>query len=228
MVVSVNIISLFLPLLPPLRGEELCSIGLPVAVRRTPSGWGLFIQRQSYIDCASDSATYHRVVTDTEEAHHLYVCRNGTGTCKLCIAVHSAEGIRHTIGCRTCSHVIRVQGTTCTTTGSYTKVRFAGEDTLFLVRTCYRVLETSRVGRVTGDRYIHVLVPEDSYTLTNIVSAVAVHLRTRTVAVCFLANDLQFAGEIVELGLYIGETVDTADDHSSVFAQTVQDAAERS
>ena len=155
------------------------------------------------------------------------MCRNGARTCELCVAVHTTEGIRHTVGSRTCSHVIRVQSTTCTTAGSNAEVRLAGEDTLFLVRTCYRVLETSRVGRVTGDGNVHVLVPEDSYTLTNVVCSVAVHFCTRTVAVCFLANDLQLAGEIVELGLYIGETVDTADDHSSVFAQTVEDATKR-
>ncbi len=70
-------------------------------------------------------------------------------------------------------------------------------------------------------------MPEDSYTLAHIVCAVAVNLCTRTVTVSFLANDLQFAREIVELGLYIRKSVDTADDHSSVFAQTVQYAAER-
>ena len=155
------------------------------------------------------------------------MCRNGARTCELCIAVHTTQRIRHTIRSRTCSHVIRVQGTTCSTTGSNREVRFAGEDTLFLIRTCYRVLEARRVGRVTGDRNIHVLVPEDSYTLTNIVCAVAVHFRTRTVRIRFATNLFQLTGKVVELGLYIGETVNTADDHSGVFAQTVQDAAER-
>ncbi len=187
----------------------------------------LLVQCQSYIHSAGYGATYHRVVTDAEEAHHLYVCRNGARTCELCVAVHTAESIGHTVGSRTCSHVIRVQRTARTAARCNAEIRFAGEDTLFLVRTCYRVLEAGRVGRVTGDGYIHVLMPENSYTLAYVVCTVAVNLRTRTVAVRFLAHDLQFAREIVELGLYIGKSVDTADDHSSVFAQTVQDAAER-
>ena len=108
----------------------------------------LLAERQSHVYCASYGATYHRVVADTEEAHHLYVCRNGGRTCELCIAVHTSEGIGHTVGCRTCSHVIGVQRTSCTATGSNGEVRLAGEDTLFLVRTCYRVLEARRVGRV--------------------------------------------------------------------------------
>ena len=33
----------------------------------------LLVQSLSYVYSASNSATYHRVVTDTEEAHHLYV-----------------------------------------------------------------------------------------------------------------------------------------------------------
>ena len=37
---------------------------------------GLLIQCQRYIHSASYGATYHWVVTNTEEAHHLNVCRN--------------------------------------------------------------------------------------------------------------------------------------------------------
>ena len=70
-------------------------------------------------------------------------------------------------------------------------------------------------------------MPKDCNALTNIVCAVAVHFRTRTVRIRFATNLFQLAGKVVELGLYIGETVNTADDHSGVFAQTVQDAAER-
>ena len=35
----------------------------------------LLIQSLSYVNCASYGATYHGVVTDAEEAHHLYVSR---------------------------------------------------------------------------------------------------------------------------------------------------------
>ena len=35
----------------------------------------LLVECLSYVNGASYCATYHRVVTDTEEAHHLYVSR---------------------------------------------------------------------------------------------------------------------------------------------------------
>ena len=40
-----------------------------------PFGVGLLVQCQRYIDSASHGAANHWVVTDTEEAHHLYVGR---------------------------------------------------------------------------------------------------------------------------------------------------------
>ena len=36
----------------------------------------LFVECLSNVNCTSNSATYHRVVTYAEEAHHLDVCRN--------------------------------------------------------------------------------------------------------------------------------------------------------
>ncbi len=36
----------------------------------------LLVQSLSNVNSASYSTSYHRVVTDSEEAHHLNVCRN--------------------------------------------------------------------------------------------------------------------------------------------------------
>ena len=36
----------------------------------------LFIKRSSNVNGASNCTTYHRVVTDAEESHHLNVCWN--------------------------------------------------------------------------------------------------------------------------------------------------------
>lgn len=36
----------------------------------------LLVQSEVNVYCASNRATYHWVVTNTEEAHHLYVSRN--------------------------------------------------------------------------------------------------------------------------------------------------------
>ena len=57
----------------------------------------LFIQSKSHVYGASHCAAYHRIVTYTEEAHHLNVCRNGTGACELSVAVHTAHRIGHTV-----------------------------------------------------------------------------------------------------------------------------------
>ena len=141
--------------------------------------------------------------------------------------MHTTQGVGHTIRSRTCSHVIWVQGTACTTTGSNAEVGFASEHALFLIGTCNRVLEAGRVGGVTGNGNIHILVPQNSYAFANIVCAVAVHFRTRSVRICFTANLFKFSGKVIKLGLHIRETINTADDHSSVFTQTVKDAAER-
>ena len=36
----------------------------------------LLVKRSSNVNRTSNSTTYHRVVTDAEESHHLNVCRN--------------------------------------------------------------------------------------------------------------------------------------------------------
>ena len=88
--------------------------------------------------------------------------------------------VGHTVRSRTSSHVVRVQSTTCSTTRSHREIRLAGEYTLFLICTSYRVLETSRVGRVTCDRHVNSFFPHDSYTFANIICAIAFYLGTRT------------------------------------------------
>ena len=70
-------------------------------------------------------------------------------------------------------------------------------------------------------------MPHDGNTFAHIIGAVAFYFGTGTVGVGDFANDFQFARIVVELGLYIGETVDTRDDLSSVFSETVQDTTQR-
>ena len=141
--------------------------------------------------------------------------------------MHTSHCIGHTVGSRTCCHVVRVKSTSCTTAGSNGEVFLASFDTLFFVGTCNWMLETSRVGGVSGDGNVNVLFPHDSNTFTNIVSAVAVNFRTRAVGVCFSVYFFQLAGVVVILGLYISKAVDTCDDLSSVFSKTVQDNTQR-
>ena len=89
------------------------------------------------------------------------------------------------------------------------------------------MLEAGGVGRVTRDRHVNILVPQDSHTFANIVSAIALNLQAAgVVAIRNLLDNLQLRGEVVELSLYVCETIDAADDLCSVLAQTVQDNAE--
>ena len=87
---------------------------------RSGWGWRLLIQRSSNVNSASNGATNHRVVTDTEESHHLNVCRNRRQTecnqtclncrgakeekpvglnwwrtCELSVRVHTAHSVGH-------------------------------------------------------------------------------------------------------------------------------------
>ena len=71
-------------------------------------------------------------------------------------------------------------------------------------------------------------MPQDSYTLANIVSAIALYLQTTwIVAIRNLTNNLQFRSKVVKLSLNISKAIDTADDLCSIFSQTIQDYAKR-
>ena len=78
-------------------------------------------ENQQLLACLFDSNcnshTNHGVVTCADETHHLYVSGNGGGACELCVGVHSSHGVGHTVAGGTCSHVIGMEGSTCTTAG---------------------------------------------------------------------------------------------------------------
>ena len=66
----------------------------------------------------------------------------------------------------------------------------------------------------------------DGNALADVVSAVAADVGALALGVADLADDLQLAGVVVELGLDIGEAVDTGDDLGGVLAEAVQDDAQ--
>ncbi len=72
-------------------------------------------------------------------------------------------------------------------------------------------------------------MPHDGHALAHVVRAVAAHLGALAVGVLGLVDDgqgmilLHVGGQVIILGLHIGETVDAADDHGSVLAQAVED-----
>ena len=173
-----------------------------------------------------NGGTNHGVVTHADETHHFNVSGHGGRTGELSIAVHAAQRVGHAVRGGTCSHVVRVQGTARTTTGSNGEVLLTLLDALFLVSAGNGVLETGGVGGVTGDGNVHALVVHDCNAFTNVVTAIAVNGSTLAGGVGNLLDDLQLTGVVVKLSLNIGEAVDTGDDLSSVLAQAVQDNAQ--
>ena len=170
--------------------------------------------------------TNHRVVTSTDEAHHVNVCRYGGGTCELGIAVHTAHGVGHTIGSRASSHVVRMERTARAATGSNGEVLLAVFDAVFLVAACNRMLEAGRVRGVTGDGDVNVLQFHDGNAFLYGFSTVAANLGAEAIAVSDFLHYVYFVSLEVVFGFYEGETVDAADDLSSVFAEAVQDNAQ--
>ena len=63
----------------------------------------------------------------------------------------------------------------------------------------------------------------EGHALADVVCAVAADVGTLGLGIADLADDLQLAGVVVELGLHIGEAVDAADDLGGILAQAVQD-----
>ena len=57
----------------------------------------LLVEGGGYVDGAGYGATYHGVVADTEEAHHLDVCGYRRRTGELGVAVHAAHRVGHTV-----------------------------------------------------------------------------------------------------------------------------------
>ncbi len=87
------------------------------------------------------------------------------------------------------------------------------------------MLETGGVGGVTGDGNADLFEFHDSNAFRNVIGTVATNGSTCALGVRNFFHDLYGFGVRIEFGLYVGETVDTGNDHSGVFAETVQDNA---
>ena len=141
--------------------------------------------------------------------------------------MHTAHGVGHAVAGGTGGHVVRMQGAARAAAGGDGEVLLALLDALFLIGAGDGMLEAGRVGGVAGDGNVHALGVHDGHALAHVVRAVAAHVRALALAVADLTHDVQLAGEVVELGLNVGEAVDAADDLSSVLAETVEDDAQR-
>ena len=88
------------------------------------------------------------------------------------------------------------------------------------------MLEAGRVSGVTGDGNADILELHDSNALGNVICAVALNVRARTLGVCGLGDDLYRLGVRIKLGSYIGKAVDARNDHSGILTEAVEDNAE--
>ena len=198
--------------------------------KRVDSVWNrlFFVGRERLLagffdrHCNSHGHANHGVVTSADETHHFHVCRHGGGTSELGVGVHAAHGVGHAVRGRACSHVIGVEGTTCTTTRSHGEVLLTCEDAFLLVGTCDGVLEASGVGGVTGDGDVHAFLPHHCHAFAHVVGTVATDLGTRTIRERNFLDDVELAGEVIEFGFDVGEAVDTGDDVGCILTETVQ------
>jgi len=140
--------------------------------------------------------------------------------------MHTSHGVCHTVGSRSCSHVIRMKGTSCTTTGSYGEVFLSCFYTFFFVGSCNRVLETCRVGGVSCDRNVNAFFPHDRNAFTHVICTVAVYFGAQSVRVRNSLYFLKLACKVIILCLYIGKSIDSGDDLCSIFSKSVQDYTE--
>ena len=155
------------------------------------------------------------------------MCGDGAGAGELRVAVHTAHGVGHAVGSGTGGHIVRMQRTAGAAAGGHGEVLLALLDALLLIGAGHRVLEASRVGGVAGDGHIHAFMVHDSHTLPDVIRAVAAHVGAFRFGIADLTDNVQLAGEIVKLGLHIGEAVDAAYDLRRVLAKTVQDDPQR-
>ena len=109
----------------------------------------------------------------------------------------------------------------------YGEVLLTSLEAFLLVGACNRVLESGRVGRVTGDGNVYVLLPHDGYALWNRVCAIAVNLCSRAIGISDALCLGYGVGIWIILGLNEGEAVDSGDDLCSVLAEAVQDNTKR-
>ena len=141
--------------------------------------------------------------------------------------MHTSQCICHAVGSRSCSHVVRVKGTSCTAAGCYGEVLLALLDAFFLVGTCNRVLETCRVGRVSCDGYVYAFLVHDGNAFAHIIGSIAVYFRAEPVRISNSLYFLQFSCMIVIFGLHICKSVNSGDNLCRVFSKTVQDYSQR-
>ena len=141
----------------------------------------LLIKRLLNGNRARNSHTNHRVVARAYKTHHLNMSRNGRRSGKLSVRVHTAHSIGHTVGRRTCSHIIGVKRTACTAARSNREIVYTVFNAPFLVCACNRVLEARGVGGVTGNGNAYLFKLHYSNALRNVICAVAFNSRARTI-----------------------------------------------
>ena len=184
-------------------------------------------QRLRHRDRAGNGSAYHGIVAHADQAHHFHVGGNRRRTRELGVAVHTAHGVGQTVRSGTSGHVVRMQGTASAAAGSNGEVLLAILTGPFLIGTGYQVLEAGGVGGVTGDGYVHAFLLHDGYAFQNVVGAIALNSGSFPIGESSLFHNVQLIVEEVIFGLYIGKAIDSGNNISGVFAQAVEDDAQR-
>lgn len=106
------------------------------------------------------------------------------------------------------------------------KYFFAVLNSPFFISTCHRMLETSGVGGVAGNRNIYTFMAHNCNTFVYIICSIAFYSSTFTFGIGFFPNDFQFAGIEIIFGFYMRKTIDTGNHCCSIFAKAVQNYAQ--
>ena len=141
--------------------------------------------------------------------------------------MHSAHSVGHAVRCRTCSHIVWVQSSARTASGSYRKILFAAIVAKFFVRTGYRMLKSGGVGRIAGYGNINVFCLHNGNAFSDVIGTVTSYLCPFSVRISDFSHHLKFAAEIVILGLNVSKSVNTRYNHSCVLTQSVKNYSER-
>ena len=152
---------------------------------------------------------------------------NRWGTCKLCIRVHTSQGICKAIGSRACSHVIRMEGTSGTAAWCNWEVFLACFCPFLLICTCYRMLEPGRIRRISCDGNVYIFFPHDSHSFRNGVRTIAVDLSTEPFGIRLAFHLVNGVGIRIIFCFHKGKPIDPGDNLSSVLSKAIQDNAQR-
>ena len=105
-----------------------------------------------------------------------------------------------------------MESAACAAARSNREIFLSGFESFLLVCSCNRMLESCRVGGVSGDGNVYVLFPEDGNAFLYVICPVAVNLCSWILGILGVALAEYFfelSGVVIVLCLNLGESVDS-------------------